>query len=239
MWGASNGRLYFTFRGASAEISDMAVSEDNRLLAAGSTDKIIRVWCLQTAAPVAVLSKHTGTITALHFCPCAAPGVSNYLAATSGDGTVSFWRYQINKVSKGKKRAVFDPDPTRYYEKMRPGGAQMICAAFSPGGMFLATGSVDHHVRVYMMEGEHGPVKVLEQEAHTERVDSIQWANKPGLRFISGSKDGTARLWRFQTGAWHSAVLRMTARDGRSVTFNKEKNIEEPLRVSFIYIEYA
>ena len=113
----------------------------------------------------------------------------------------------------------------------------MICAAFSPGGMFLATGSVDHHVRVYMMEGEHGPVKVLEQEAHTERVDSIQWANKPGLRFISGSKDGTARLWRFQTGAWHSAVLRMTARDGRSVTFNKEKNIEEPLRVIRIIID--
>ncbi len=55
MWGTYNGRLYFTFRGASAEISDMAVSEDNRLLAAGSTDKIIRVWCLSTAAPLAVL----------------------------------------------------------------------------------------------------------------------------------------------------------------------------------------
>ena len=35
----------------------MAVSEDNLLLAAGSTDKIIRVWCLLSAAPVAVLSK--------------------------------------------------------------------------------------------------------------------------------------------------------------------------------------
>jgi hypothetical protein len=33
----------------------------------------------------------------------------------------------------------------------------MICAAFSPGGLFLATGSADHHVRVYMMDG-----KVLE-----------------------------------------------------------------------------
>jgi bromodomain and WD repeat domain-containing protein 1/3 len=55
MWGTHSGRLFFTFRGASAEISDMAVSEDNRLLAAGSTDKIIRVWCLGTAAPLAVL----------------------------------------------------------------------------------------------------------------------------------------------------------------------------------------
>ena len=84
MWGTYNGRLYFTFRGASAEISDMAVSDDNKLLAAGSTDKIIRVWCLMTAAPVAVLSKHTGTITAIHFCPCSLSSVSPYLAATSG-----------------------------------------------------------------------------------------------------------------------------------------------------------
>ena len=35
-----------------------------------------------------------------------------------------------------------------------PGGAQMICASFSPGGLFLATGSADHHVRVYMMDGK-------------------------------------------------------------------------------------
>jgi bromodomain and WD repeat domain-containing protein 1/3 len=58
MWGTHSGRLFFTFRGASAEISDMAVSEDNRLLAAGSTDKIIRVWCLGTAAPLAVLGRY-------------------------------------------------------------------------------------------------------------------------------------------------------------------------------------
>ena len=232
MWGTHNGRLYFTFRGASAEISDMAVSEDNRLLAAGSTDKIIRVWCLLTAAPVTVLSKHTGTITALHFCPCSLSSVSPYLAATSGDGTVSFWKYHYP--DKARKKAVFDPEPTRYHEKMRPGGAQMICAAFSPGGLFLATGSVDHHVRVYIMEGREGPGKVLEQEAHTERVDSIQWSNSPQLRFVSGSKDGTARIWSFRSGCWNSAVLKGTASDGRTVHFNREKNLEEPLRVTMV-----
>ena len=67
----------------------------------------------------------------------------------------------------------------------------MICAAFSPGGLFLATGSADHHVRVYTVEerkegkegaGGGGPAKVLEQEAHKERVDSIQWSNTPVLR---------------------------------------------------------
>lgn len=39
------------------------------------------------------------------------------------------------------------PKPIQYNERMRPGQAQMICASFSPGGMFLAAGSADHHVR--------------------------------------------------------------------------------------------
>ena len=34
-----------------------------------------------------------------------------------------------------------------------------------------------------MMDGKEGPVKVLEEKAHTERVDSILWSNLPELRF--------------------------------------------------------
>ena len=106
----------------------------------------------------------------------------------------------------------------------------MICASFSPGGLFLATGSADHHVRVYMMDGKEGPVKVLEQEAHSERVDSLQWANKPSLRFASGSKDGTARIWRYGAGEWHSNQLVLSAEDGRTVHYNTHRQCEEPLR---------
>lgn len=52
IWSALTGRLLATLRGASAEIADLAVSNDNTLLAAGSCDKIVRVWCLRTTAPV-------------------------------------------------------------------------------------------------------------------------------------------------------------------------------------------
>lgn len=52
IWSAVTGRLLSTLRGASAEIADLAVSYDNTLLAAGSCDKIVRVWCLRTTAPV-------------------------------------------------------------------------------------------------------------------------------------------------------------------------------------------
>ena len=40
------------------------------MIASGSLDKTVRVWCAQSAAPVAVLTGHTGHITSVQFSPC-------------------------------------------------------------------------------------------------------------------------------------------------------------------------
>lgn len=105
---------------------------------------------------------------------------------------------------------VYSSKPTQYLERMRPGQAQMIYASFSPGGLFLAAGSADHHVRVYLMDDD-GPKRILETEAHSDTVDSIQWAHN-GLRFISGSKDGSAHVWHFESQQWKSLKLQMSER---------------------------
>ena len=55
VWSSTDGRLLATFRGASAEIMDIAVSFDNTLLAAGSLDRILRIWCFQTMSPVSLI----------------------------------------------------------------------------------------------------------------------------------------------------------------------------------------
>lgn len=52
VWHAISGRLLTTLRGASAELTDLAVNYESTLIAAGSVDKVVRVWCLQTAFPV-------------------------------------------------------------------------------------------------------------------------------------------------------------------------------------------
>lgn len=54
VWSTLDGRLLATFRGASAEIMDIAVNFDNTLLAAGSLDRILRVWCFKTMSPVSI-----------------------------------------------------------------------------------------------------------------------------------------------------------------------------------------
>ena len=74
IWSSFDGSLHSTLRGHSAEITDLAVSYENTLIAAGSCDKTIRVWCLRTCAPVAVLQGHSGSITSLQVnsppCRC-------------------------------------------------------------------------------------------------------------------------------------------------------------------------
>lgn len=92
LWSAIDGRLLVTFRGASSEITDIAINLDNTLLAAGSLDHILRVWDMQTASPIAVLSSHTGMITSVNFCP-SPRGDLKYLVTTSTDGSVAFWQY--------------------------------------------------------------------------------------------------------------------------------------------------
>uniref|UniRef100_A0A3Q3KDX8 PH-interacting protein n=1 Tax=Monopterus albus TaxID=43700 RepID=A0A3Q3KDX8_MONAL len=198
IWGTDDGRLLATLRGHAAEISDMAVSYENTMIAAGSCDKTIRVWCLQTCAPLAVLEGHAASITSLQFSPLCS-GSKRYLSSTGADGTICFWQWDARTLKFGQR-------PSKFTERSRP-GVQMICSSFSAGGMFLATGSTDHIIRVYYF-GLGQPEKISELESHTDKVDSIQFSHCSD-RFVSGSRDGTARIWQLQPQGWRSILLDM------------------------------
>lgn len=106
IWSAIDGRLLSTLRGASAEITDIAVNNENTLLAAGSIDKILRVWCMQYCSPVAVLTGHTGMITSVNFCPTVVNDI-RYLVTTSTDGSVAFWSYNHQPNAQQGKQVKF------------------------------------------------------------------------------------------------------------------------------------
>uniref|UniRef100_A0A8C2EN67 PH-interacting protein n=1 Tax=Cyprinus carpio TaxID=7962 RepID=A0A8C2EN67_CYPCA len=201
IWATDDGRLLATLRGHAAEISDMAVNYENTLLAAGSCDKMIRVWCLQTCAPLAVLEGHSASITSLQFSPLCS-GNKRFLSSTGADGTICFWQWDARTLKFGQR-------PSKFIERPRP-GVQMICSSFSAGGMFLATGSTDHIIRVYYF-GDGQPEKISELESHTDKVDSIQFSHG-GDRFVSGSRDGTARIWQLQQQDWRSILLDMATK---------------------------
>uniref|UniRef100_A0A8C2YEM2 Bromodomain and WD repeat-containing protein 1 n=1 Tax=Coturnix japonica TaxID=93934 RepID=A0A8C2YEM2_COTJA len=213
IWATDDGRLLSTLRGHSAEISDMAVNYENTLLAAGSCDKIVRVWCLRTCAPVAVLQGHSASITSIQFSP-ARKGTTRYLTSTGADGTICFWQWHANTMK-------FKDRPVKFAERSRP-GVQISCSSFSSGGMFIATGSTDHVIRIYYL-GSESPEKMAELESHTDKVVAVQFCNN-GDRFVSGSRDGTARVWHYHQQEWKSVVLDMaTKMTGNNVASGEDK----------------
>uniref|UniRef100_A0A8C3LGJ5 Bromodomain and WD repeat-containing protein 1 n=1 Tax=Chrysolophus pictus TaxID=9089 RepID=A0A8C3LGJ5_CHRPC len=213
IWATDDGRLLSTLRGHSAEISDMAVNYENTLLAAGSCDKIVRVWCLRTCAPVAVLQGHSASITSIQFSP-ARKGTTRYLTSTGADGTICFWQWHANTMK-------FKDRPVKFAERSRP-GVQISCSSFSSGGMFIATGSTDHVIRIYYL-GSESPEKMAELESHTDKVVAVQFCNN-GDRFVSGSRDGTARVWQYHQQEWKSVVLDMaTKMTGNNVASGEDK----------------
>uniref|UniRef100_A0A8C2U2J1 Bromodomain and WD repeat-containing protein 3 n=1 Tax=Coturnix japonica TaxID=93934 RepID=A0A8C2U2J1_COTJA len=215
IWATDDGRLLSTLRGHSAEISDMAVNYENTLLAAGSCDKIVRVWCLRTCAPVAVLQGHSASITSIQFSP-ARKGTTRYLTSTGADGTICFWQWHANTMK-------FKDRPVKFAERSRP-GVQISCSSFSSGGMFIATGSTDHVIRIYYL-GSESPEKMAELESHTDKVVAVQFCNNgDSLRFVSGSRDGTARVWHYHQQEWKSVVLDMaTKMTGNNVASGEDK----------------
>uniref|UniRef100_A0A8C4MC08 Bromodomain and WD repeat-containing protein 3 n=1 Tax=Equus asinus asinus TaxID=83772 RepID=A0A8C4MC08_EQUAS len=215
IWATDDGRLLATLRGHSAEISDMAVNYENTLIAAGSCDKVVRVWCLRTCAPVAVLQGHSASITSIQFCP-STKGTTRYLTSTGADGTICFWQWHV-------KTMKFRDRPVKFTERSRP-GVQISCSSFSSGGMFITTGSTDHVIRIYYL-GSEIPEKIAELESHTDKVVAVQFCNNgDSLRFVSGSRDGTARIWQYQQQEWKSIVLDMaTKMTGNNLPSGEDK----------------
>ena len=210
------------------EISDLAVNFENTLLASASCDKHIRIWCLKTSAPVTILMGHNATITSIKFCPltrCISGNDTSYLVSTANDGCVCFWKYDPNTNK-------FSQKPFKIQEKQKP-GTQIICSSFSSGGIFLAVGSSDNHVRVYHVFAPVGPTKILEIEQHSDDVDSLQFSNF-STRFISGSKDGVAHIWYYERQNWHNIPLRMTDRLPGSQGINVDDDSMRKLKVSMV-----
>ncbi|XP_065837497.1 bromodomain and WD repeat-containing protein 3-like isoform X2 [Oscarella lobularis] len=201
IWSSTDGRLLMTLRGHQSVIADISVNHENTLLASGGLDKTVRVWDLKNGSPVAVLHGHTGGITSVEFCPTPIDE-AKCLISTGKDGALCIWHWD-------SLTNEFGEEPQKFVEKRKPSD-QLLCSAFSPGGSFLVTGGTDHVVRIYRVNPPPSQ-QIAELEGHTENVLSAVFSHH-GDRFLTGSHDGTARVWQFRAGRWESDVLSLYQR---------------------------
>ncbi|MFP2956288.1 WD40 repeat domain-containing protein [Myxococcus sp. 1LA] len=97
--------------------------------------------------------------------------------------------------------------------------AQVLCAAYSPSGDRLATGSWEDGRNVHIWDMATGTC-LHQLEGHEGEVRGVAWS-PDGTRLASGSRDHDARIWDAQTGALLHAL---TGQEGQvtSVAFSPD-----------------
>ncbi|KAG9457894.1 hypothetical protein H6P81_002402 [Aristolochia fimbriata] len=137
--------------GHEGDITDLAVSLNNALVASASNDCIIRVWRLPDGIPISVLRGHTGAVTAIAFSP--RPAAVYQLLSSSNDGTCRIWDARN---SQSKPRIYIPKPPENVAGKNNDPatstsqvGCQILCCAFNATGIVFVTGSSDTYARVW------------------------------------------------------------------------------------------
>ncbi|NJL81941.1 MAG: DnaJ domain-containing protein [Chloroflexaceae bacterium] len=188
LWKLPGGKPVFTFFGQPQEVHAVALSPNNKMLAAGNFDGQVISWNLQRRtyfqaycdAPF-LTHCHQGLVYALAF---SADG--QYLATASGDRQVKLWHFLT-----GKKKQEF------------MGHTGAVCAlAFSPNGQFLASASADQTIRFWSLRTQEPP-QIL--SAHSGWVTAIAFT-ADGKFLISASSDKTIKIWDFATKTLHKTL---------------------------------
>jgi WD40 repeat protein len=153
-------------------IHSFAFSPDGRLLASGSYDRTARIWNASTGRLLHVLEHH-GYVNAEQF---SHDGQS--LVTSSQDGAAYVW-----DVATGQRELLLVGGPGAV--------GSINAAAFSPDGSEVATASANRLATIYYTRD--GRV-VAPLGGHTDAVMRIGF-DASGRTIVTGSSDGTARLW--------------------------------------------
>ena len=194
MWKLEAGKRWYTLTGHSDWVTCVAFCPDGRTLASSGRDKTIQIWDLNKGKWWYALTGHSDRVSAVAFSPNG-----QVLASSSRDKTVRLWN-----LNKGKLMSTLI------------GHAEGVEAvAFSAGGEFLASASRDKTLRLWDWQAGKSLCTLAE---HGDWVRSTVFASTPpsqgghggtaptrggvggGSILASGSRDGTAKLWRVDAG---------------------------------------
>ena len=150
----------------------VSFSPDGQYLAVGTTSPCINIWDIQRNFVARKLPGHeSGKIMALEFSQCG-----NFIASGTQRGEAKLWNLL---------------DESRTIELVLPQVDSVQCFSFSPDGRLFAAGTDARDIVLWHVKD--GSL-VKQFGGHQSFVQSVVFAPN-GRQLVSGSYDGTVRLW--------------------------------------------
>jgi len=179
LWDVDTGNVVRRFVGHTIYVDGVAVSRDGKQALSAGTEGTVRLWDMATGRELQRMAGHTDGLSSVAFSPDGTRALSG-----SRDHTMRLW-----DLRKGEQiRAPFlgHSDCVLWTVVFMPDGQQAL--------------SIDSTVRLWDLNGDPPDRRQLRTfDAHTAPVLDVA-VSSDGRRILSGSVDGTARLWDRFTG---------------------------------------
>ncbi|EFO80916.1 WD-40 repeat protein [Oscillochloris trichoides DG-6] len=184
---ASGGQFWRVLRGLRGRPGLLGFSPDAQRLAISVEDGSLQIWHLDAGAadlhPQTVLVGLAGRVRSLAFSPDGSS-----LATGCATGQVQIWQVQ----NASLRSTLGGPGPA------------CVGVAFSPDGRSLAVGDSSGRILVWALAGKqrgknemrrNEPSLLRQIPGHAGEVSHLAY-NPSGDLLVSGSSDGTVRLWQ-------------------------------------------
>lgn len=224
IWSSRTALLLCSCRGHMQEISDLAVSVDNKVVASASVDGMIRLWNLQSGDelgyPIGVLRGHRSLVSSIVF----SPRNSYELLSSSFDGTCRVWDIRDGNYTsiqwnwrdgRGQQHSVTEMNLRR---RSRENEEENDESGESLNGRRNLRPRRHHEQREYMVQPREDNENEEEEEEDEEKKVSVAIFTKDGRHILAGVAQGSICIWR-----WHAVG---EIEDGVERTVAEAKQVE-------------
>jgi WD40 repeat protein/transcriptional regulator with XRE-family HTH domain len=222
LWRGAGQTLHRVWQAHTDIVAALAFSPDERTLASGGLDGSVKLWELESGAPL-WSGGQTSTTPCLAFAPDGG-----LLTSGSLDGSMRLWDPKLGTLLEEVPHPgpvfslVWRPDghllasgdgagtirlwqigpgrPATCIESLAGHSSWVQGLAFAPDESRLASASFDGSVKLWEL-GEAGRLRARQTlVGHTQQVQCVAWSPDGGT-LASGSWDHTIRLWEAQQGS--------------------------------------
>ena len=165
----------------------LAVSPDSRYFLAGSADKTLKLWELETGKEIRQYPGHQNGVSAVAISPDGKKAVSGCLG-----------QIQPNLSAGANSRTIrlFDVDTGKFIRSFNGHQGGIWGLAFSPDGNQFVSCGEDSTVRLWDVQTAK---EIRRFSGHTAPVLCVTFSSD-GKYLLSGGRDKSIRLWNAATG---------------------------------------